>query len=230
MNEKLYEARNLKIFAIVWFLSISYALGHHFVNQTSFATFPSMFHAYLELYSQNFIDIASSSASVHAIKTGSNFPFLLYLELFLHHVTKLEFITITLIPLGCILIPLAYLYLDKSFYGNYSFICILCTINYVIYFVSNKSFRATYVSAFAIPVFIILCACLKKIYDKQTPYQYSFISILMLSFLVGLWHTMAFTATIYVITIVSISYIMNLLFKRLNLKYGTSINESLNVR
>lgn len=218
MEKYISNHRYLKLYGIIWCMSICYALLHHYVNQTHFARFPPMFNVYLELQLNNHIAQDLSSAANHAILTGSSFPFLEYLHLSLYHLTGLSPFTILIIPLGSILVPLSYLTLSKSFFKNNIKLCILISIYITFYLLSFKTFRAGYVSAFAIPIFILTLSCLKKQQDYKYKPEYSLIIILFVVFLVGLWHTMAFIVTIFIITLFFVAYLINQIITQMKLR------------
>lgn len=214
MTKNISESRNLKIYGVLWCLSICYALLHHFVNQTHFARFPPMFNVCMEIILNGYIGQNLSNAANHAVQTGSSFPFLQYLYSSLYFITGLDTFTILLFPIGSILIPICFLIFIRSLFEKYTTMGLLLNIYLIVYTISFKYFRASYVDTFALTAFIIMLYCFRKMQTEKFHSSYSLIVLMMLALIIGLWHTMAFISVIFIISIMLLNFAINFFYRK----------------
>jgi len=212
------ERNSLKLIAISILSSLSYAISHHFVNQTHFSRFPVIVMDYIALKNRGYLNQPLSSAAHHAVGTGSSLPFLANLYIISQKITGIDIRLLILLPLGAIFLPVVYLALIKILFGGFkSEISIFAMIYILAYLLHEKCFRASYVSAFAFPLFIISVFSIIKILRNDNSLRYSLILFFMITGVIGFWHTAAFITVTFIFAVACIIVLANILNRKLEL-------------
>lgn len=210
------DKRRLKFLTILWLLCVSYAFFHHHGDQTHIQRFPSMFAAFVQMWSMGYIDssviesiplltpiadpIPSGTSDTIRILTIMNakYPFLFLLHAIVVVLTGIAPHTLITLPIGVFIMPAIILAIGRTYLPDYY----PWLVAYLLIYLLNVAvFQIAYVSAFAISLLFLVILCLKLAFDGVHPKRQFGLVLASLLTVVNYWHTAALLTILLIICV-----------------------------